>query len=39
MVDGQLLEHLRRPAGPADGGTDSAGEFANAKEKFLGMLA
>src|SRR5881227_1727697 len=39
MVDGQMLEHLRRSAGPADGGTDSAYEFANAKEKLLGMLA
>src|SRR5215472_11603981 len=38
MVDGQTLEDLRRSAGPADGGTHSAGEFAEAKEKFLGVL-
>src|SRR5205807_9741033 len=38
MVDGQMLEDLRRSAGPADGGTHCAGEFANAKEKFLGVL-
>src|SRR5215469_1268195 len=38
MVNGQMLEELRRSAGPTDGGAHSAGEFANAEEKLLSML-